>query len=79
MEVIAAVLYRGSLAHYSVAQRETDRFVAQLLTYSGDPTSLPPKLISLEKIGRHCVGNVIEVRLMDDIYNAAKEEVQRRG
>lgn len=79
MNVTAVILHKGALAHYIVSQKEEKRFVAQLLTYGGDPISSPPQQVSLEKIGRHCVGNVVDVGLMDDIYYAATEELRRRG
>ena len=79
MEVTAVVLHRGALAHYAVTERGKDRFEAHLLKYGGDPAGSPPQNVSLEKIGRHCVGNVIEAGLMDDIYYAAKDQIERGG
>ena len=76
-EVTAVILHNGGLARYQVAERGKDRFVAQLLTYSGDPASSQPQQVNLQKIGRHCVGNVIDVSLMDDIYYAAKEQMAK--
>ena len=78
MEVTAVVLHKGALALYSVAERGGNRFVAHLLMYSGDPASSPPLQVDLEKTGRHCVGNVADVGLMDEIYYAAKEEMARK-
>ena len=77
MNITAVILHRGALAHYTVSQMEERRFVAQLLKYGGDPASSPPQQVSLEKIGRHCVGNVVDVGLMDDLYYAASEEIKR--
>ena len=78
MEVAAVVLYRGALAHYTVAKRGKDRFVAKLLAYRGDPASCPPGEVSLEKQGRHCTGTVEDVALLDELYFAAKEKMDQR-
>jgi hypothetical protein len=79
MEVAAVVLHRGALAHYTVAERGKDRFVAHLLYYRGDPASTPPKEVMLEKQGRHCTGSVEDVGLLDELYYAAKENLQKTG
>ncbi|RYZ25394.1 MAG: hypothetical protein EOO10_18375 [Chitinophagaceae bacterium] len=78
MEVTAVVLHRGALAQYAVTEKGMDRFDAHLLSYGGDHDSSPPRHVILEKTGRHCVGNVVEVELLDDIYYAAKEELRKR-
>lgn len=78
MEVTAVVLHKGAIARYVVAERGGNRFVAHLLLYSGDPASTPPLQVDLEKTGRHCIGSVEDVGLMDDIYYAAKEEMARK-
>ncbi len=77
MDVTAVVLHKGALAHYTVSGMEKDRFVAHLLAYRGDPASSPPQQVSLEKRGRHCIGSTEDVELLDDIYYAAKEEMNR--
>jgi hypothetical protein len=79
MEVTAVVLHRGALAHYTVSERGRDRFDAHLLMYGGDPASSPPQQVSLEKQGRHCIGNVEDIELLDDIYYAVKEKLNGRA
>jgi hypothetical protein len=79
MEVTAVVLHRGALARYMVAESGKDGFVAHLLAYSGDPASSPPQQVSLQKEGRHCMGNVDDVGLMDEIYFAVKEKLNGRA
>jgi hypothetical protein len=79
MEVTAVVLHQGALAHYTVAQRGKDRFVAKLKAYRGDPASTPPEKVSLEKRGRHCTGTVADVNLLDELYYAAREKLQERN
>jgi hypothetical protein len=75
-EVTAVVLHKGALARYNVEERGKDRFVAHLLRYSGDPASSPPHEVMVEKQGRHCIGSVADKELMEDIYYAAKEQLQ---
>ncbi|HEV7330551.1 MAG TPA: hypothetical protein VGN63_05875 [Flavisolibacter sp.] len=78
MELTAVVLHRGVWAQYKIVEREQNRFTACLLSYSGDPATAPPRRVSMEKIGRHCVGNIVDEVLMDDLYYAAKEELAKR-
>lgn len=78
MDVTAVVFHKGALAHYTVEEKGRNGFVAQLVTYGGDPASSPPANVSLQKSGRHCTGNVQDEALLDDIYYAAKEQLQRR-
>lgn len=79
MDVTAVIFFRGALARYTVTGRGDKRFHAHLLSYSGDPASSPPADINLEKQGRHFVGNTKEEELMEDIFYAAKEELNRKG
>ena len=74
MEVTAVVLFKGSLAYYSVSSREGEIYVAHLLTYSGEPENYPPQRISFEKQGRHCIGSIEDRDLMDDICDAARDK-----
>jgi hypothetical protein len=74
MEVTAVVLYKGALAYYTVSKRSEESYVAHLLMYNGDDQNNPPRLISFEKSGRHCTGDIEDQNLMDDICYAVKEK-----
>jgi hypothetical protein len=76
VEVTAVVLHKGALAHYTVSEKGKDKFVAHLLSYRGDPSCTPPSEVRLEKQGRHCVGNVEDVALLDELYYAVKERLE---
>ena len=79
MDVTAVIFYKGALARYTVSGQGNKAFVAHLLTYSGDPASSPPKDVQLEKQGRHFVGSTKEEELMEDIFYAARQELDKKG
>ncbi|MBB1284628.1 hypothetical protein HRH25_09610 [Flavisolibacter sp. BT320] len=76
MEVTAVVLHRGALAHYTVTLEGKDKFVARLLIYNGDPASTPPEQVQVERQGRHCIGNIEDEALLDELYYAAREKLR---
>lgn len=85
MEVTAAVLYGGSLAHYDVQVRNGECY-AQLSSFNGSPTQQPPKVVRLHKEGRHWVSQDVDNRLSDDLGYAVElkakpmlEERRRSG
>lgn len=78
MDVTAVIFHKGALARYTVEEKGKDKFVAHLLAYGGDPASSPPAQLSLQKQGRHCSGTIDDEVLLDDIYYAAIEQLQRR-
>ena len=71
MEVTAAVLYGGSLAHYDV-HVERGECYAKLSSYNGNPSKQPPQLIRLHKEGRHWVSQDVDSRLSDDLGYAVE-------
>ncbi|HVK97862.1 MAG TPA: hypothetical protein VM368_08595 [Flavisolibacter sp.] len=72
MEVTAAVLYGGSLAHYDVQLENSGECYARLSNYRGNPTQQPPKEIRLRKEGRHWVSSDVDDRLSDDLGYAVE-------
>lgn len=72
MEVTAAVLYEGSLAHYDVEVQRSGECVARLSSFNGDGSHTPPHMIVLKKEGRHWVGNGVDMRLSDDLGYAVE-------
>lgn len=79
MAFTAIVLFRGSLAHYSVTIENDGTYVAALQKYSGKTGTLPPSAIVFKKQGRHCMGNCGEQDLMDDIYEAVQSKSKKYG
>ncbi len=79
MEVTAAVLYKGALAHYTVTPGADGTFEAGLLKYSGGEATIPPLRLVFRKEGRHCTGNSQEQELMDDLYEAVKMQQDPMG
>lgn len=71
MEVTAAVLYGGHLAHYDVQVESGRECFAQLSSYNGNPLQQPPPTIKLRKEGRHWVSDV-DNRLSDDLGYAVE-------
>jgi hypothetical protein len=72
MEVTAAVLYGGSLAHYDVRVENGRECYAKLSSYRGSPAQQPPQLLTLRKEGRHWVSNDSDIRLSDDLGYAVE-------
>lgn len=72
MEVTAAVLYGGSLAHYDVRVENGGECYARLTSFKGNPSQQPPREIKLRKEGRHWVSNDVDNRLSDDLGYAVE-------
>lgn len=79
METTAVVLHNGSLAHYTVSQREDGSFEARLLRYSGKGKDAPPRAIRFVKDGRHCTGTTSYQELMDELCAAVQLEKERQS
>ena len=85
MEVTAAVLYNGALAHYDVQLRDERECIAKLSSYNGNPLQTPPREIKIRKEGRHWVSSETGGPLADDIGYAVElkakplMEGRRRG
>lgn len=76
MEVTAAVLYSGSLAHYDVRVESGNECYAQLSSYKGNTAQQPPQQIRLYKEGRHWVSSEGENQLSDDLGYAVELKVK---
>jgi hypothetical protein len=76
MEVIAAVLHGGKLAHYEVSIENNGVCTAQLAEYKGHPQNTPPERITLRKEGRHWVSNIADRTLVDDLGYAVEIKVK---
>lgn len=72
MEITAAVLYGGSLAHYDVEVEGGRECFARLSSYNGSPTEQPPHAIRLRKEGRHWVSDNADNGLSDDLGYAVE-------
>jgi hypothetical protein len=72
MEVTAAVLYNGSLAHYDVQVRGERECIARLSSFNGSPGNTPPSNLKLRKEGRHWVSSDNEGSLADDLGYAVE-------
>jgi hypothetical protein len=73
MEVTAAVLYGGSLAHYDVRVESGSECYAKLSSYKGNPDQeQPPQHIKLHKEGRHWVSTDVDNQLSDDLGYAVE-------
>lgn len=79
MEVTVVVLFRGALAHYSVAEQEQGKFEARLLKYTGSKLNSPPQEFLFRKEGRHCIGSIEEQDLMDDLCHAVQTKLSKTG
>lgn len=79
MKITAVVLHKGSLAHYTVSEKEDGSFEARLLRYSGAGKDAPPPAIWFVKDGRHCTGNTTEGELMDELCAAVQLEKEKRS
>jgi|KBSSwiStaDraftv2_1062776.scaffolds.fasta_scaffold5317430_1 hypothetical protein len=76
MEVTAAVLYDGALAHYEVRINGEKECYAQLSNYNGSPQHTPPHTIKLRKEGRHWVSTDADRNLSDDLGYAVELKVK---
>lgn len=76
MEVTAAVLYDGALAHYEVLISGDRECYAQLSNYNGNPSHKPPHTIKLRKEGRHWVSTDADRNLSDDLGYAVELKVK---
>ena len=76
MEVTAAVLYNGSLAHYDVQLRGERECIAQLSSFNGNPAVTPPRQIRLIKEGRHWSSSDTDNSLADDLGYAVELKVK---
>lgn len=72
MEVTAAVLYGGSLAHYEVQVSDGMECRARLSSFSGSPSQQPPQFLTLHKEGRHWVSTGGDNSLSDDLGYAVE-------
>ena len=72
MEVTAAVLHGGKLAHYDVQIENNGVCKARLTDYKGSPENAPPRQIELAREGRHWVSNVANRNLVDDLGYAVE-------
>ena len=75
MEVTAAVLYEGKLAHYDVSINRDGTCDARLTAFKGAAQSAPPERLILKKEGRHWVSNVEDKTLSEDIGYAVEIKV----
>lgn len=72
MEITAAVLYGGSLAHYDVQLEGGRECFARLSSYNGNPLQQPPNTIKLRKEGRHWISDSADNNLSDDLGYAVE-------
>lgn len=77
MTITAIVLHKGSLARSWVLEREDGSFEARLQGYSGNQWNAPPERIWFVKDGRHCIGNITNQELMDELCAAVKLEKEK--
>ena len=78
MEVTAAVLYGGKLAHYDVSIREDGTCDAKLTEFRGNTQSAPPQRVVLHKEGRRWVSDVPDRDLSEDIGYAVELKVPQQ-
>lgn len=76
MEVTAAVLHGGKLAHYDVQIENNGVCTARLADYKGNPENTPPDRIVLTREGRHWTSNVDNRMLVDDLGYAVEIKVK---
>jgi hypothetical protein len=77
MEVTAAVLYGGALAHYDVSIQDKGVCRARLSSYKGSPENLPPADLMIRKEGRHWVSDFADNDLSEDIGYAVEIKVPK--
>jgi hypothetical protein len=75
MEVTAAVLYGGQLAHYDVSINRDGTCDARLTAFKGNAQSAPPERLTLRKEGRHWVSDVPDKDLPEDLGYAVEIKV----
>jgi len=78
MEVTAAVLYGGALAHYEVSIENNGICKARLAEYKGNPENHPPEQVVLKKEGRHWISKDGNRELSEDIGYAVELKVPRQ-
>ncbi|HEU4470951.1 MAG TPA: hypothetical protein VFR58_07710 [Flavisolibacter sp.] len=76
MEVTAAVLYDGSLAHYDVRIDNRGECSARLSSFNGNGSQRPPQNIQLRKQGRHWVSQEVDNRMSDDLGYAVELKIK---
>lgn len=67
MEVTAAVLHDGALAHYDVSIEGDGVCLARLSEYNSRSGKTPPREILLKREGRHWVSNEVDKNLSEDL------------
>jgi hypothetical protein len=77
MEVTAAVLYGGALAHYDVNIENRGVCSARLSSYKGNTGNMPPQTLTLRKEGRRWVSNEAGKDLTEDIGYAVELKVPK--
>ena len=77
MEVTAAVLYNGALAHYDVNIEREGVCVARLASYKGNNEHQPPEYLTLRKEGRRWVSEDASRPLAEDIGYAVELKVPK--
>ena len=77
MEVTAAVLYDGALAHYDVNIERDGVCVANLASFRGHNGQQPPQHLTLRKEGRNWVSNEGNGHLAQDIGYAVELKVPK--
>ena len=75
MEVTAAVLYGGALAHYDVNIEDRGVCSARLSSYKGNPGDMPPEKVLLRKEGRRWVSQEAGRDLTEDLGYAVELKV----
>ena len=78
MEVTAAVLWGGALAHYDVSIDHNGVCRARLTEYKGSPENHPPEQLTLHKEGRHWVSNEVDRELSEDLGYAVEMKVPKQ-
>ena len=76
MEVIAAVLHDGKLAHYEVSIERNGVCEAHLSDFKGRPDQTPPRHVTLKKEGRRWVSDVADRTLVEDLGYAVEIKVK---
>lgn len=67
MEVTAAVLHNGALAHYDVSIGRDGVCFARLSEFNNRSGVTPPQQVVLRKEGRHWIGEGADKNLSDDL------------
>lgn len=78
MEVTAAVLYDGALAHYDVSIENNGVCRARLAEYKGSPENHPPQHLILRKEGRNWISKDVSKDLSEDLGYAVEMKVPRQ-